>query len=166
MLIPNLKRTWAPTGKTPLHYHSYKRVKVNTIGALAVSPKYRNMTLYLKYHKKSVTGVEIRSFLANLLMHLQGNIMLLWDRAPIHRRKLVNDFIQKHSRLIVEEFPSYAPELNPAEFIWNRADEQLSNTSPEDLKQLKALLYKSAHKLSNSQKLLWSCIFASDLPWK
>ncbi len=62
--------------------------------------------------------------------------------------------------------PAMRQSLNPAEYIWNQADRELSNSSPEDLQQLETLLSNSANRLSNSQQLLWSCIYASDLPWK
>jgi len=166
LLIPNLKRTWAPRGNTPLHYHTYERGKISTIGALAVSAKQRHLALYLKFLERNANGLDIREFLIDLLKHLPGNIMLLWDSSPIHRRKLVQQYIKKHPRLLVEEFPGYAPELNPAEFIWAQTDSELSNSAPEDIHQLQALLNKSKNRLSKSQKLLWSCIYASDLPWK
>jgi transposase len=79
---------------------------------------------------------------------------------------VLKEYLQQHSRMQAEEFPGYAPELNPAEYIWNQADHELSNSSPEDLQQLETLLSNSANRLSNSQQLLWSCIYASDLPWK
>jgi len=92
--------------------------------------------------------------------------VLLWDGASIHRRELVKEYWEKHPRVQVEEFPGYAPELNPAEYIWNHADRELSNTAAEELDQLEGLLVESASRLSNSQQLLWSCIYASDLPWR
>lgn len=55
--------------------------------------------------------------------------------------------------------------LIPLSSFGPQADYELSNTSPEDVRQLKTLLSKSAKRLSKSQKLLWSCIYASDLPW-
>jgi len=66
----------------------------------------------------------------------------------------------------MEYFPAYAPELNPAEYVWNQTDRALSNSAPESLKDLKKMLRNSTRKLRASQKLLWSCIYASDLPWK
>jgi transposase len=166
LLIPNLRKTWSPKGKTPLHYHSYERGKISTIGAISVSPKRRHLALYLKFYKRNVNGLDIKDFLSYLLKHLHGNIILLWDGSQIHRRNVLKEYLQPHSRLQAEEFPGYAPELNPAEYIWNQADHELSNSSPEDLQQLETLLSSSANKLSNSQQLLWSCIYASDLPWK
>jgi len=65
----------------------------------------------------------------------------------------------------MEYFPAYAPELNPAEYIWNQADRTLCNTAPEDLAELQTLLSTSVARLGNSPKLLWPCIYASDLPW-
>lgn len=166
MLIPNLRRTWAPKGQTPLHYHSYKRDKLSTIGALSVSPKRKHLALYLKLYERNVNGLDIKAFLRYLLQHLRGNIILLWDGSSIHRRAAVTEYLQKHPRSQVEEFPGYAPELNPAEYLWNHADRELSNTSPEDIQQLATLLSEAAQRLSDSQELLWSCIYASDLPWK
>lgn len=110
--------------------------------------------------------MDVKSFLQYLLQHLSGNIILLWDRSPIHKRDEVKEYLDKHPRVQIEEFPAYAPELNPAEYIWNQADRALSNTAAKDLQQLQTLLSDSALKLSNSQKLLWACIYASDLPWK
>jgi transposase len=66
----------------------------------------------------------------------------------------------------MEFFPSYAPELNPAEFVWNRTDRTLSNSAPQSLYELSYMLHNSMRKLKRSQKLLRSCIYASDLPWK
>jgi hypothetical protein len=42
----------------------------------------------------------------------------------------------------------------------------LSNTSPEGLKELEKMLTASIREIGGSQKLLWACIRASDLPWK
>ena len=166
MLIPNLQRTWAPKGAPPVHYHSYKRDKISTLGALTVSPKRRHLALYLRLHRKNSNGLEVKDFLRYLLKHLRGNIVLLWDGASIHRRELVKEYLEKPPRVQVEEFPGYAPELNPAEYIWNHADRELSNTAAEELAQLEGLLVESAGRLSNSQQSLWSCIYASDLPWR
>lgn len=94
-----------------------------------------------------------------------GPLVLLWDRGTIHRRKEVQQFLLSHPRLHVHEFPAYAPELNPAEYVWNQTDRALSNSAPEDLAELKGMLRNSVRRIRSSRKLLWSCIYASDLPW-
>jgi broad specificity phosphatase PhoE len=62
-------------------------------------------------------------------------------------------------------FPAYAPELNPAEYVWAQADRALANGGPDDLVELRQRLDSAIRRLRRSQHLLWSCIYASDLPW-
>ncbi len=33
LLIPTVRRTWAPRGQTPLLYHSYRRDRISTTAA-------------------------------------------------------------------------------------------------------------------------------------
>ncbi len=130
-----------------------------------MSPKRRRVALYLRFRPRNLTGLDVRAFLQALLRHLQGPVVLLWDRGTIHRRKEVKQWLGKHPRLRVEYFPAYAPELNPAEYVWAQTDRALSNSAPEDLAELQGMLRNSVRRIRGSQKLLWSCIYASDLPW-
>lgn len=165
LLIPNLKRTWAPQGQTPYCPVWYKQGRVNAFNALTVSPKRKRLALYVQFHRRTLRGEEVVGFLKPLLRHLRGPVVLLWDRGPIHRRKLVQDFLQRRPRVHLEYFPAYAPELNPAEYVWNRADDALANGTPRNEQELTRRLRSSMRKLKASQSLLWSCIYASDLPW-
>jgi putative transposase len=92
-------------------------------------------------------------------------VELLWDRGPIHRRREVQAFLAAHPRLHVHDFPAYAPELNPAESVWAQADHALANGAPDTLLDLRQSLGSAVRRLRRSQPLLWSCIYASDLPW-
>lgn len=165
LLIPNLKRTWAPQGQTPSCPVWYKQGRINALNALAVSPKRQRVALYVQFHRRTLRGEEVVEFLQQLLHPLRGPVVLLWDRSPIHRRKLVQDFLQRRPRVHPEYFPAYAPELNPAEYVWNRADDALANGTPHNEQELTRRLRSSMCKLKASQSLLWSCIYASDLPW-
>lgn len=160
-----MARTWAPKGRTPIVRYCYKQDRVSAISALAVSPKRRRVALYLRLRRRNLTGLDVRAFLQHLLRHLRGPVVLLWDRGTIHRRKEVNQWITAHPRLHVEEFPAYAPELNPAEYVWAQADRTLANSTPMDVVQLNGMLRSTVRRLRHSQGLLWSCIYASDLPW-
>lgn len=119
----------------------------------------------MHFHPINITGVEIVRFLRHLLRHLRGPVVLLWDSSPTHKRGMVRDFIRRHPRLHVHPFPPYAPELNPDEFVWTTSKRDLSNSAPKDIGELKHHLRRSTRRLQRSQRLLWSCIFASDLPW-
>lgn len=165
LLIPNLKRTWAPQGQTPYCPVGDTHGRVNAFNALAVSPKRKRVALYVQFHRRTLRGEEVVEFLKQLLRHLRGPVVLLWDRGPIHRRKLAQDFLPRHPRGHPEYFPAYAPELKPAEYVWNRADDALANGTPQNEQELTRRLRSSLRKLKASQPLLWSRIYASDLPW-
>ena len=158
-------RTWAPKGETPVVRYLYKQDRISAISALAVSPKRKRLALYLTLRTRNLTGLDVRAFLQHLLRHLRGPVVLLWDRGPIHRRREVKQWSTAHPRLHVEEFPAYAPELNPAEYVWAQADRALANSAPTDLRQLNGMLRNSVRRIRGSQSLLWSCVHASDLPW-
>jgi transposase len=165
LLIPNVRKTWAPVGRTPTVRHSYQRDKLSAISAVSVSPQRTRVGLYMHVHPDNITGSEVVLFLRHLLRHLRGPVVLLWDGGSIHKRQDVTAFLSHHPRLTAHRFPGYAPELNPDELVWTKMKNDLANGAPEDLRQLGAQVQRSFRRLHGSQKLLWSCIFGSDLPW-
>jgi len=44
LLIPNVRKTWAPIGQTPLFKHSYRRDRMSVISSITVSPAGRSST--------------------------------------------------------------------------------------------------------------------------
>ena len=92
-------------------------------------------------------------------------MVLLWDSSNPHKGTLVQEFSHTHPRLPTFRFPGYAPELNPDEFVWNHLKQALANSNPRDLRHLKEFIHRPLQRLRQSQRLLWSCIYASDLPW-
>jgi transposase len=165
LLIPNVKRTWAPKRQTPVVHQQIRNGKFSAINALAVSPKRKRIALYLRFRRGSLRGHAIREFLEALMKQVRGLIILLWDRNPIHRQSEVQAFIASHPRLHAEYFLGYAPELNPTEYLWAQAHSALAHSAPGDLTELKTLLNASRRRLRKSQQLLWACIYASGLPW-
>jgi hypothetical protein len=49
--------------------------------------------------------------------------------------------------------------------VWHLLKGAVANSNPRDLRHLKESLHPPLQRLRQSQKLLWSCIQASDLPW-
>jgi transposase len=124
------------------------------------------MALYARFHPdRNIRGPEVVQFLRQLLKHLRGPVVLLWDSGKPHRGAVVQDYLVRHPRLRTHRFPGYAPELNPDEFVWNHLKRALANSAPMDLIHLKQLIHPPLQRLRRSQKRLWSCIRASDLPW-
>jgi transposase len=148
--------------RTSLQHHQ----RANLIGALLVTPKGRRITLRVKLHPRSVTGEQVIEFLRGLLHRVAGPIVLVWDNAPIHTRKKVQMFIAEHPRLHVYCFPTCAPELNPVEHVWAQVTDYLSSTAPDNFARLCQLIRAALRRVRRSQANLWSCLYASELPWK
>ena len=140
--------------------------RINVIGALLITPSGRKVKLRAKRHEVNLTGEQIIDFLKRLLGRVRGPILLVWDRAPIHQRKKVQQLIGRRKRLSVYNFPTCAPELNPVEFVWTQADEYLASTAPENIVELRANVQAALQRTRVSQKRLRACLHASDLPWQ
>jgi transposase len=86
--------------------------------------------------------------------------------AKIHRNEAVRLYLRRGRRLHLHHFPAYAPELNPDEHVWTQAKQTLANSTPASIDELEGGVGKVLLHLQHSPQLLWSCIDASELPWK
>ncbi|HET9285031.1 MAG TPA: IS630 family transposase [Candidatus Angelobacter sp.] len=164
-LIPNLVRTWAPQGQTPVHYHRQgKREKISVISGISVSPKRQRLSLYYLLFFDNIGQEEVCCFLRELLRHLKGSVIVVLDNAPTHQGQPIKRLLQKHPRLQLEHFPSYAPELNPDEGVWSLAKRELANSCPRDLEELMEDVVRSINGIRTSANKLRGCILQSDLP--
>lgn len=105
------------------------------------------------------------AFLKQILRIVRGKIVLVWDRHPIHKRKVVQEFIQSHKRLVAFEFPVAAPELNPTEFVWTQTKEYIAGTAPHNKYELQENVYAGIARTRVSQKRLFACLHGSRLVW-
>lgn len=164
LLIPNVRRTWAARGQTPILRHRVKRDKVSAISAVTVSNRRQRLGLYLHFHNANITHVEVALFLRELLAHLRGNVIVIWDGGSIHKGPDVRALLRRHPRLHVTRFPAYAPELNPDEFVWTYYKRELSNGRPMNVDELLDDLLRLSRKVRKRPDLLHSFVAASDLP--
>ncbi len=164
LLIPSVRKTWAPRGQTPLLRFWQRHDRISVISGVSVSPRRRCFGLYYQLHRTNIRHPAVCAFLRHLLRHLRGPVIVLWDNGRIHRGPVIRDFCRAIPRLHVEFFPTYAPELNPDEGVWHRAKATLANGRPDDLAALAAHLRASFTRLRRSQRTLRGCITQSDLP--
>jgi transposase len=163
-VIPNLHRTWAPRGQTPLHRHSYRHDRVSVISAISVSPLRHQLGLYYQLHFHNIRQPQVCDFVRQLLRHLRGRVIIVWDRATFHKGDLIRELCRQFPRLWLERFPAYAPELNPDEGIWRNTKHRLANGNPAGSKELAGDVVKALRRLRRRPELLRACITASDLP--
>jgi putative transposase len=165
LLIPTRRRTWAPTGQTPIILYSYTHDRLSALATLTVSPKRQPMGLYVCFQPANFTAVHVADFLRALLQHLRGHVILLWDQGSIHRGPAIAKVQQAYSRLHIEEFPAYAPELNPVEQLWNDFKGHTANSLPRDRREIRRSLQANTRRVRRSQAKLRSFILASELPF-
>lgn len=164
MLMPTVRRTWAPRGQTPLLLHRYSHDKISAISAVTVSPRRQQLGLYCHFHFTNISELEVAAFLPLLLRHLSGHTVLIWDGGSIHRGAVVRQLLARHPRLHVERFPAYAPELNPDEQVWNHFKAKLANGCPMTLDELVDDLTRVARRARRSPALLRGFVRESGLP--
>ena len=86
------------------------------LGQWPESPAGTSTSGFIRTNDSRAAGGGLRS---PLLRHLPGKLLVVWDGLPAHRARLVSEFIRaQRGRLAIERLPGYAPELNPAEYIW------------------------------------------------
>jgi len=164
LLIPPVRKTWSPVGKTPVCRHRYRHERVSVISGVSVSPKRRHMGLYFQLHEKNVRRGEVVEFLRYLLKHLRGAVIVLWDNAQIHRGEPIRQLCKRFARLHLEMLPPYAPELNPDEGVWSQVKNSMANSRCDNIDDLRVRILEELIKLSLSQTNLRACIHRSELP--
>ena len=106
----------------------------------------------------------VLDFLRHVQRHLHRPIVLFWDGGSIHRRRLVKECpASGRMRLYVCRFPAYAPELNPAEYVWTHGKRCLANGTTHDNDELSKDLRTALGRIGRSQHLLKACLRMSDL---
>ena len=165
MLKPHVVRSWAPKGQTPIHRHRQgRRDKISVISGISVSPQRQRLGLYYLLFFDNIGHDEVRVFLRQLLRHLRGPVIVLLDNSSTHKGPPIDDILDRHSRLRIEYFPSYAPELNPDEGVWSQAKQYLANSCPDNGDELLDDVIRSINRIGRSPTKLRGCIMQSDLP--
>jgi len=154
-LLPMVMRTYAPVGQTPVvkEYLSHDHLSAMS----GITPEGK---LYMTVQDHSYKGPDVVNFLRHLLRQIPGKLLVLWDRAPIHRGKVVKDFLAQGatSRIHLEQLPAYAPELNPDEGIWNYLKRvELKNLSCHHLSHMSRELRLAKERLRHKTHIIQAC---------
>lgn len=160
-MAPLVRRTWAKRGQTPLLYQrTNSHQKVSVIGALCITPNWDKAHFYFRLHANAnINADRVRDFLRQLVRQNNTPVVLLWDRLQAHRAKRVQTFIEDTPGLWGEYFPSYAPELNPAEQVWNYLkNNPLANLPLQQVDDLADVARHHGRSLQRKQSLLRSLL--------
>ena len=166
LLAPTLRRTFAPRGSRPVVKVSDPHGRISAIGAIAIDSARKHLCVL--YHflpdNANFNSYLVVQFVDRVCCQIKGPLTIVWDSIPIHGSKLMEDYLEKTDRLIVEQFPPYAPELNPIDKVWAYLKYgRLANYTPSTLTDLRMRLISELTELENRQEILAGCIRGAGL---
>jgi len=111
----NYIKGYAPKGKTPTLPVASCHIGVNMISAITNQGKLRYHFYRGKFNQNIYMG-----FLKRVIKGTDKKVFAIVDNSSTHRGLLVCDWKEKKSDSItIFHLPSYAPELNPVEYLNN-----------------------------------------------
>jgi transposase len=167
MLQPLVRRTLAPRGERVVLPCSAKHDRISAISCVTLSPKSMRAGLYSWFLvDHNFRGEDVVEFLKYRTAQVPGPWTVVWDRNNIHSpSKLVRAGLARPPRVVVEDFPSYAPDANPDEWVWSWAKYgKLCNLCPADLEHLMDAIWEALEELKHRPRLLDSFLLDAGVP--
>jgi len=162
MLQPLVRRTWAPSGQTPVMYSWDRHDRLSVIAGLTLASRRRRIGLYFAVYERNVTAEEVEAFLRQVQRHLRRRLIVIMDRWSVHRKAA--KALEGDTRFRVEWLPPYAPDLNPVEAVWDHTKYgDLANYIPDDLADLRGELDGSLDQTRRQPELLRSFFHGAEL---
>jgi hypothetical protein len=86
-LLPMAVYTYAPVGKTPVLKVKLTRDHLSAMGGITPEGK-----IIMQTQEPSYKGPDVVRFLQLLTREIPGQLLVIWDGAPIHRCQAVKDY--------------------------------------------------------------------------
>lgn len=160
MLQPVVRRTWAPSGKTPIHYSWDRHDRISVIGAIKITLATAEKEVFFTlYPKENIKSEQIQAFLEQVHAETGRKMIVIMDRFNGHR-KAARLFAESNTDWLQPEWlPAYAPELNPVEMLWNHTKYgDLANYIPENIDSLGLSVTSSIENTRQNPDLMASFI--------
>ena len=111
---------------------------------------------YFRLYPGTVRSPQVVHFLDALLRHINGPMLIVWDRLAAHRSGLVRDYLTSlQGRIKVEYLPAYAPDLNPVAYIWAYwKQHELPNVCTKDYWQLGEVARRTLRRMRRRSRLV------------
>jgi transposase len=165
-LIPVVRRTWAPRGRTPVLRHPFNWKRLSMAAALCIRPGGGGAQLAFHVQPGSYNTERLIVALTGLRRFLAGEkATLIWDGLPAHRSRAMHAWLNRQrSWLVVERLPAYAPDLNPVEGMWsNLKTVELANLVTDTLGDIIRAAHAGIDRIRRSPRLPYSFLHATGL---
>jgi transposase len=155
-LTPLLGKTWALRGKPRKVKVTGNRASVSAMSA--ISPGGR---LVFRLHEKRIASAEVIDFLGQLLRHhAKRHVVVVMDQAPPHTSGKTMNYIASQPRLHVFHLPTYSPDWNPDEKVWNHLkNHELKAHRAQTKQELYDLTTEKLENMSRAPDLLQGLYF-------
>lgn len=132
-LLPGVVRTYAPRAQTPIIKTLLSYAHLSVMSGITMDGHLLTLT-----RKRALTSVDSVRFLKHVKYQRQSKLLVIWDGSPIHRKEVTRFMADGGAAYIhLEQLPAYAPELNPAEGVWQHLKHvELRNVCCKDLSHL------------------------------
>jgi transposase len=156
---PHRVRTWAPRGKTPVIRETFGWKSLSVIGGISL------WRILFRIHPGAVKSPQVVDFLKVLQRQIRKPLLVIWDGAAIHRSRLVKDHLAStEGKVIAERLPAYAPELNPAEYIWAHLKQhEIGNLLVKQAWELSHHATGALRKMRRRPKIIRACFAQASL---
>lgn len=147
-----LGKTWAPKGKTPVVKVTGKRGGICVTSAISPAGK-----LVFRTEKGKVNAKKHLEFLKKIMkQHHDRKIIVVEDRAPPHTAKKIKNFVEQNKRrFAIYYLPSYAPDLNPDEHVWEYLKAyQLKSHQAQTTEELKKLVKRKMQSIQRKKGMV------------
>lgn len=154
--MPAVVRTYARVVRTPVLRERLTREHLSAMSAVTLEGK-----LLMIEQDRTFKGPDVVRTLEHALRQIPGKLLITWDGSPIHRAKVVKEFLADGAaaRVQLEQLPGYAPELNPDEGIWKHLKYvELKNVCCRSLSELRVELRKAKERLRHKKHVILGCI--------
>ena len=139
-------RGFAPTGKTPVRTVLSQRRSVSFLSTISNTGTLRFMVL-----KKAIDAPTLIRFFRRLCRDAGRKVIVILDNLNVHKARDVRDWVAAHADAIeLCYLPSYAPELNPDEYL--NGDLKLSVAKRAPARDRAALLRTATSRLRSLQQ--------------
>jgi len=154
--VPNVGRTWAPVGETPILLETPGRHNYTMLGFITRSPRRHDLRFRFTAFKGAANTEDIIFFLTELHYYYRCKVMILWDHLSAHHAAELFFEETRPDWFEFHYFPAYSPELNPVESCWNQIKKvYLANFVPASDEELVSAVLERGERI-NKEKLLLS----------